>query len=146
MAELILYALFIAPILNLTSIMAPNISYSREELLQLQPDNTSGVGRVPISTYRTLQDLGICSSTPTKRGCRGGRVKYPPISRVIDYSPIKNKLNLRVWNSQSVCNKTDKLRDYVTDHDIDILCLTETWLRPEDPVVIGELSPVVTGH
>ena len=74
-------------------------------------------------------------------GCRGGRVKYRPISRINDYSPIKNKLNLSVWNSQLVCNKTDKLCDYVTDHDIDILCLTETWLRPEDPVVIGELSP-----
>lgn len=129
MAELVLYTLFIVLILNLTSIMAPNISYSREELLRLQPDNTNGVGRVPISTYRTLQEFGICSKAPTKRGCRGGRIGYPLISRIIDYSPIKNKFNLSVWNSQSVCNKTDKLCDYVTDHDIDVLCLTETWLR-----------------
>ena len=38
-------------------------------------------------------------------------------------------------------NKTDKLCDYVSDRDIDVLCLTETWLRPQDPVVIGELCP-----
>ncbi len=40
-----------------------------------------------------------------------------------------------------MCNKTNEICDYVTDHDIDILCLNETWFRPDDAVVIGELSP-----
>ncbi|XP_072021334.1 uncharacterized protein [Amphiura filiformis] len=88
------------------------------------------------------EQLDICSDIPTKRGCRGGKTSiYTPISRIIDNTSVQNKLNLSVWNAQSVCNKTDKLCDYVTDHDIDVLCLTETWLRPDDPVVIEELSP-----
>ena len=126
MAELIINALYcLATLLALTGIMASNISYTRDELLQLQPEKTT----VPFPTYTTLREFGICSITPTKRGCRGGRTRFIPISRIIDDSPIKNRLNLSVWNAQSVGNKTDKLCDYVTDYDIDILCLTETWLK-----------------
>lgn len=135
MAGLKVYALcFTAHILGLTSIMAPNISYSREELLQLQHDKTS----MPIETYR---QMGTSSRSPTKRGCRSGGVRYHNTTTILDNSSIKNKLKLSVWNAQSVGNKTDKLCDYVSDNDIDVLCLTETWLKSEDSGIIGDLSP-----
>jgi exonuclease III len=50
-------------------------------------------------------------------------------------------MNLSVWNAQSVGNKTEVICTYVIEHDIDILCLTETWMHQDDPVVINEMSP-----
>ena len=35
---------------------------------------------------------------------------------------------LCLLNAISICNKADFLVDYVADHDLDILCITETWL------------------
>lgn len=46
-----------------------------------------------------------------------------------------------LWNAHSICNKTFLLHDYISEHDIDIMFITETWLRAEDPVVIAECSP-----
>jgi len=117
-------------------------SYTREQLLALRPERTSSVNKVSYSTHRTLNEYGICSDNSTRRGCRGGKFQHlAPISRVIDDSTIKNKLNLSMWNARSVGNKTDLLYEYVIEHDIDVLCLTETWLHPEDSTVIGELTP-----
>ena len=45
-------------------------------------------------------------------------------------------------NAQSVCNKTAALSDYILEHDLDIVALTETWLSNTDKhkKTIGELS------
>ncbi len=74
-----------------------------------------------------LRQYGICSDDPIRYGCRGGKLKHlAPISRVIDNNAtIANKVNLSLWNVKSVCNKTDKVCDYVTDCEIHVLCLTE---------------------
>ena len=50
-------------------------------------------------------------------------------------------LNISLLNAQSVGNKTGTIRDYISDYDIDILCLTETWLSSNDTAVIAELVP-----
>ena len=50
-------------------------------------------------------------------------------------------MNFRLWNPRSIRNKTTTLNDYVAEHDVDVVFLTETWLAPTDPVVIGELKP-----
>ena len=49
-------------------------------------------------------------------------------------------------NTRLVKNKIMKVKDFVVDHDIDILAITETWLRPGniDEVDIGTLCP--TGY
>lgn len=54
--------------------------------------------------------------------------------------------NFCLLNSRSVRNKTLILKDYVVEHDIDVLALTETWLQPDntDDLVIKELCP--TGY
>ena len=38
-------------------------------------------------------------------------------------------------------NKTDHLCDTITDNNISIMFLTETWLRCDDQVTIGEMAP-----
>ncbi|XP_068704693.1 uncharacterized protein [Montipora foliosa] len=54
--------------------------------------------------------------------------------------------SFRLLNCRSVCNKTDTIKDFVVDNDIDILAITETWLRPSnlDSLTIGDLTP--TGY
>jgi len=54
------------------------------------------------------------------------------------------KCSVKLWNAHSVCNKTTSISDFVIDHDVDILCITETWLSTNDTVIIGELTP--TGY
>ncbi len=35
-------------------------------------------------------------------------------------------------NVQSVREKSDEIKEYINEHDIDSLLITETWLRPND--------------
>ena len=48
---------------------------------------------------------------------------------------------LSLLNARSVCNKADLLVDYVADHDLDILCITETWLSRENTVAVSAITP-----
>ncbi|XP_072025269.1 uncharacterized protein [Amphiura filiformis] len=57
------------------------------------------------------------------------------------YGTMDSKLNVCLWNAQSLGNKTVLLVDYMLEHDIDIMILTETWLRDDDRVIIGESTP-----
>ena len=52
-----------------------------------------------------------------------------------------SKLNVYLWNANSVRNKTNILFDYILEHDVDIMCITESWLRHNDSVVISECTP-----
>ncbi|XP_035827940.1 uncharacterized protein LOC118478439 [Aplysia californica] len=52
--------------------------------------------------------------------------------------------NLRIGciNTQSCCNKTNIVRDVIEEMNIDLLCITETWLRTEgDESIIADLLP-----
>ena len=46
-------------------------------------------------------------------------------------------------NAQSIRNKTLPIKDYVVEHNLDILALTETWLNPDnsDDQIIGDFIP-----
>lgn len=45
-------------------------------------------------------------------------------------------------NCRSVCNKAITVKDYITDHNLDLILLTETWLGYErDRQVCGDLLP-----
>ena len=45
--------------------------------------------------------------------------------------------------TRSACNKTDIVIDHLIDFDIDIMCLTETWLTDTERhrKTIGDLTP-----
>ena len=66
-------------------------------------------------------------------------VNAPPRSLVTPDINREPLTNFRLWNPRSIRNKTTTLNDYVTEHDVDVVFLTETWLAPTDPVVIGEM-------
>ena len=81
----------------------------------------------------------------TRRGCRAGRnkrkndySKNTGPNRLIDLKSkvgpnISNNrkthgIRLALINAQSVRNKTDMIVDHIIDNDIDVLCITESWL------------------
>jgi exonuclease III len=50
-------------------------------------------------------------------------------------------LNVRLWNAQSLRNRTITVSDYLIQENVDIMFVTETWLNINDSVVIGECTP-----
>ena len=51
--------------------------------------------------------------------------------------------SIALINAQSIRNKTLPIKDYVVEHNLDILALTETWLNPDnsDDQIIGDFIP-----
>ena len=54
-----------------------------------------------------------------------------------------NCAKLALLNARSVRNKTDFITDYIHEHDLDIVALTETWLTNDqkDTANIRKLAP-----
>ena len=52
-----------------------------------------------------------------------------------------SNFTVSVMNARSVRNKTLIIKDFVVDNNVDVLAITETWLRSGDDVIIGELIP-----
>ena len=52
-------------------------------------------------------------------------------------------IKMCLLNPCAVCNKTSALQDFVTDHNIDLMVLPETWLKGDDRdnVILAELLP-----
>ena len=52
-------------------------------------------------------------------------------------------IHVSLINARSVQNKTSEIADYITDYNIDICAITETWLTKgeTDTVVRGQLTP-----
>ena len=54
-----------------------------------------------------------------------------------------NMMHLCLLNVRSINNKAMAVKDLVVDHDVDILAMTETWLRAgnHDDIAMGTLCP-----
>ena len=50
-------------------------------------------------------------------------------------------LNVCLWNCQSVRNKSTYICDYILEHNLDIMIITESWIKENELVVIGECTP-----
>ena len=106
---------------------------------------------------------GWCKSI---RGCRGGRIRrirtrisdrhyhHEQHGRYVNHSnlvtvsivstpPKPPNTKVGLLNCQSVRNKTSSAIDHVVHNDLDIVALTETWLKDngEDQKTIGDLQP-----
>ena len=135
-------------------------TYSRSDLLQLGNTKT----RLPNLIWRKIAALGISASPPTSRGKRAGRRKQrkievittnrpprnstpsKPVERISYLRPIPTskpiqRTRMALWNARSIRNKTTTTGDFVLQHKVEALFLTETWQKSEDGVVIGELTP-----
>ena len=134
-------------------------SYTRLDLLQFNvlPINQQWNFLHP-NVMRRITSLRISRNPNLRkrahRGKRGGRRKQRKIPVLVPQFGPNNKtcapginhnnlivvntntqkkyescLKIRLWNAHSVRNKTFLLHDYISEHDIDIMLITETWLR-----------------
>lgn len=99
--------------------MAPG--YSRQELLGLKEVCNKPID---LETLLLLKRLGICAVKPTHRGHRS------QTRSAVTRNPGLTELCL--LNSQSVCNKADLISDFITENNLDVVGLTETWLCDGD--------------
>ena len=138
------------------------IRYTREQLLSVNSSN-------PVLSSKLLQ-LNIAAKIPRRRRCRVKKTKQkkipvfitpcifrkssqpaPSVSSAsqrnlltVPVSSSESTLNIALLNAQSVgpSKKRTEINLFITDNNIDIMILTETWLRPVgDEAKINDLSP-----
>ena len=73
-------------------------------------------------------------------------VVVSPVSPAINKSAssrVAVLVKLGIVNARSICNKTDVFTDYVTEVNMDLVAITETWLNvgEKDNKVIKDLTP-----
>ena len=71
-----------------------------------------------------INNLTTCSTTTLKERQHNGDI------------------HISLWNCRSACNKTNDIHELIIDTNIDILCLTETWIKENaDESIIKALTP-----
>ena len=59
--------------------------------------------------------------------------------RPIDEVAITSSIKVGCLNCRSFCNKTCNVLELLRDNDVDICCITESWLRVQDKAIFSEI-------
>lgn len=70
--------------------------------------------------------------------CPDNLIKIAPVT---DDTSRQMVLKLGLINIRSLTTKAALVNEFITDHDFDILCLTETWLKPNEFIALNESTP-----
>ena len=121
------------------------LTYTCSELFNLR-SSSSCLNYISPHLFSNLKDLGIFRYRG-KRGGFGNVNTSHQISRHNSYftspsSPSKF-LKFRVFNARSINNKSLQIKDYVVENDIDLLAISETWLKSDEnsDFVIRDICP-----
>jgi len=152
---------------RLQTMLTPDQGYTRSELFRLR-NNVARRPKLSGQVFKCIQDLGI--SRIKRRTTRGGKcvkLKTFKIKTIVSnrcstwyVNSSKNTCDLirictsktieclkllktALLNARSICNKSEDIKDFIVDNDIDILCITETWLSGDDRdnIVIAQITP-----
>lgn len=92
-------------------------------------------GTRPLKLWRSADQPGFVNNNnlrPLARQPRTARLTDKIGSPSKQRPASKNHLQVCSLNPWSVCNKTSYLQEFICDHNVDILALTETWLTGSD--------------
>ena len=151
---LLVYATCTCTCVHISSMCPPMNYHSSQQLLRYSSSMLREIRstmspqklKLPDNVYNYTLSLGIAKRHRIHRGCRGGEHKQRHLnssSSSLALLPSNNSLmtTLGLMNCQSACNKADIIKDYIQDHNIDIIALTETWFKPND-----DISPAQVTH
>ncbi len=57
------------------------------------------------------------------------------------YNTEKQIIKLGILNIRSLSMKALFVKEMITDHNIYVLCFTETWLKPDEYIILNESAP-----
>ena len=100
-----------------------------------------GIQQSNLISIQSVADVRITSRNNTQTSSRS--ICKDNLSYIKCNPALKqgNSVNLCLFNAQSARNKTLDIVDYIIDKQIELCLITESWLRSDDSVVKGELTP-----
>ena len=110
--------------LNPSPVSQPGVSSDENEPTDLHAADSSHSGVSSDETEPT--DLHAADSS------HSGVSTGSQMSNAPNTHKRLSMMKLVLINPWSVCNKTTCLSDFVIDHMVDLLCVTETWLSGSD--------------
>ena len=69
------------------------------------------------------------------------RIKTSSIPAIIERDCRTSHLKIGRLNVRSLSSKAVIVNELITDHNLDVIGLTETWLKPDEFTVLNEASP-----
>ena len=95
------------------------------------------------------EPIPVLSITPRNGDHQRKTIHFPArdskVLRNISYIPQRNVIRFGLWNARSVNKKVVSISELVISNSLDLLVLTETWLKPQDHVV-GQLLDLLPGY
>ncbi len=60
------------------------------------------------------------------------------------YNTEEQMIKLGLLNFWYLSTKVLFINDMINDHNLDVLCLTETWLKSDEYIILNESTPKIT--
>merc|ERR1739844_140129 len=103
----------------------------------------AGKRRIPVqitSRGRICRSELNANSGPQRQVNINNLIHIPRTAAIFDTNNNKS-ISLCLMNTRSVKNKTSDIFDYICEHKLDLVAITETWLCQNDNSIRSDLCP-----